>query len=916
MTVNGIIFVPIITKIECILKNRKKLTRMFGKVKFVLGFFDNDKTSISSNNNEYLEQEASKILAVPLKIISLLIAVSGLFAMVFEVKYQAANALNIYVTRLLSTLIAFTVLILTYTHIGYKKSIFLVHVLLLVIITSSAYMIYLMPKTIVVNSQIVGLMIFTSALFLSWEIKNQILVAIYYNLVFAFAILFNDHSIYFMPNMYESVLFVIFLSIMSVIGSAVNYKLRVQLAEKTNNTEKSEKKFRSIFNNSFEGIFQSTIDGKFITVNPALIKLLGYETKEELMALNIRNDVFKYPEERDIITKKLKENGEIRNYRLVLKRKDGSDVIVKLNDRLAVNGEDSQIYFEGNIQDISNQVIAEKKRVEVEKELREEKTKSDKLAQEAIRANEIKSQFLANMSHEIRTPMNGIIGYLTLVEQGAYKSKDEMNQFIFSAKHSAESLLEIINDILDLSKIESGKMELEEKVFDLNNIIDNVISLLSIKIKEKGLKILKDIQINSSFDLVGDPTRIRQIYINLLSNAIKFTNKGEIIIHIQTQKYDNKKMKVYSYIKDSGVGIPKDKQITLFKPFSQVDSSYTRKYGGTGLGLVICKEYINMMGGDINLESEEGKGSTFKFTINLKAQEKMTNYNVSSSFDRVYNLNSEKVEPQNETETGDSKDDDLKIKRSKQKLLLAEDNIINQKVAIKLLNNAGYYVEAVDNGLKALNAVKDDSYSLVLMDIQMPEMDGLTASAEIRKLNNGKKDIPIIAITAHALAGDKEKCLSMGMNDYITKPIIAKQLIEAIDRLLNIEEKKVLLKEEKQMDSKIFDFEHLDKISMGDTSFQKDILSTYIEDVEKRAQKLETLFIEKDFQKLTKEAHTVKGASYSVGAVKIGDEALAIEISSKHNDVDNLNLRIKNLKNAVSETTEILNEYLKQSVTV
>ena len=888
---------------------------MFGKFKYAIDNFLTGRIISSSSKDEYLKQEANNLLVTPLKIISLLIAVSGLFAMVIEVKYLAAYSLNIYITRLLSTIISFAVLMLTYTNISYKKSIFLVHVLLLVIIISSGYMIFLMPNTLVVNSQIVGLMIFTSALFLSWDIKNQILVAIYYNLVFAFAILLNDHSIYFLPNMYASVLFVIFLSIMSVIGCAVNYKLRLQLADKTYNIEKSEKKFRSIFNNSFEGIFQSTIEGKFITVNPALIKLLGYESKEEVMKLDIKNDVFKYSEERDIVTKKLKENGEIRNYRLVLKRKDGSDVIVKLNDRLAVNDEDTQIYFEGNIQDISNQVIAEKKRVEVEKELREEKTKSDKLAQEAIKANEIKSQFLANMSHEIRTPMNGIIGYLTLMEQGAYQSNNEMKQFIFSAKQSAESLLEIINDILDLSKIESGKIELEEKVFDLNNIIDNAIALLSIKIKEKGLKILKDIQINSSFDLIGDPTRIRQIYINLLSNAIKFTEKGEIVIHVESQKYEGKKMKVYSYVKDSGVGIPKNKQIYLFKPFSQADNSYTRKYGGTGLGLVICKEYINMMGGEINLESEEGKGTTFKFTLNLKAQDRITNYSSSASFDRVYNLNSEKVETKSEMDANEKKDGDLKIKRSSQKLLLAEDNIINQKVAIKLLNNAGYYVEAVDNGLKAVNAVKNDSYSLVLMDIQMPEMDGLTASSEIRNLKSEKKNIPIIAITAHALAGDKEKCLSMGMNDYITKPIIANKLIGAIDRLLNIKEEKVLLKEDNKMDTKIFDFEHLDKISMGDTAFQKDILSTYIEDVEKRAQKLDALFLEKDFQKMTKEAHTVKGASYSVGAVKIGEEALAIEISSKHNDVDNLALRIKNLKKIVLETTELLNEYLKQTVT-
>ncbi|MEJ2617394.1 MAG: hypothetical protein P8Z35_20750 [Ignavibacteriaceae bacterium] len=179
---------------------------MFAKLKSVFGIFDIGNTTFLNNKKEYLQQETNDFLAVPLKIISLLIAVSGLFAMIFEVKYQAIYSLNIYITRLLSTLIAFTVLMLTYTHIGYKKSIFLVHILLLVIITSSAYMIYLMPKTLIVNSQIVGLMIFTSALFLSWEIKNQILVAIYYNLVFAFAILLNDHSIYFMPNMYESVL--------------------------------------------------------------------------------------------------------------------------------------------------------------------------------------------------------------------------------------------------------------------------------------------------------------------------------------------------------------------------------------------------------------------------------------------------------------------------------------------------------------------------------------------------------------------------------------------------------------------------------------------------------------------------------------------------------------------------------------
>jgi CheY-like chemotaxis protein/HPt (histidine-containing phosphotransfer) domain-containing protein len=259
----------------------------------------------------------------------------------------------------------------------------------------------------------------------------------------------------------------------------------------------------------------------------------------------------------------------------------------------------------------------------------------------------------------------------------------------------------------------------------------------------------------------------------------------------------------------------------------------------------------------------------------------------------------------------------LKEIRSKHKIILAEDNIINQKVATRILNDAGYPVDVVDNGAKAVAAVESDSYSLVLMDIQMPVMDGLTAASEIRKMNNTKRNIPIIAITAHALIGDKEKCLSTGMNDYVTKPIIAKQLIGAMDKLLEIEScTTVQQQEEKKLETQIFDFEHLDKISMGDMAFQKDILLTYIEDVSKRFQKIETLYTQNDIQRLTKEAHTIKGASYSIGAVRIGDEALAVEISGKHNDIANLDLRLKNLRNAVSETIEILSSHTKQDIMV
>ena len=874
-----------------------------------------DEFSFSHKKNKYINREVNEFFLTPIKIVALLIALSGLLVMIFEARYISTYSIHIFIIRISATLIPFLILALMYTKASDKNLILFVHILLLIVIVSSAYLIYLIPKTLIVNSQIAGLMIFTSALFLSWDIKNQIIVAIYYNLFFASSILLSDHSIYFLPNMYESVLFIILLSLLSVIGSAINYKLRVQLAEKSLNIEKSEQNFRSIFNNSLEGIFQATFDGKLITANDSLVKLLGYETKEQMMNLDIKNDIYKYPEERDIVIKKLKENGEIRNYRVVLKRKDGSDVIVKLNDRLVVDAETEQMYFEGNIQDITAQVLAEKKRVEVEKELRAEKSKSDKFAQEAIRSNEIKSQFLANMSHEIRTPMNGIIGYLTLVEQEAFENKAEMKQFVVSAKNSAESLLDIINDILDLSKIESGKIELEEKSFNLINTIDKAVALLSMKIKEKGLRIVKDIKIDSSIELIGDPTRVRQIYLNLVSNAVKFTEKGEIIIYVDEQKSEDGKVKIYSYVKDSGIGIPKDKQGSLFKPFSQMDSSHTRKYGGTGLGLAICKEFINLMGGEIYIESEEGKGSKFQFTMKFKAGEVAKHLYAKVNSNRTYKLENKFTNNRGNkmiNMKSEEKNDELKEIRSKQKLLLAEDNIINQKVAIRLLNNAGYLVNTVDNGLKAVEAVKNNSYSLVLMDIQMPEMDGLTAASEIRKMDSAKKDIPIIAITAHALAGDKEKCMAIGMNDYVTKPINANILITAIDKLLNIQIGNAAKDEVKNMDIKIFDFEHLEKISMGDISFQKDIISTYIDDVEKRSQKVENFFVQGDLLKLTKEAHTIKGASNSIGASKIGEEALAIEISCKHNDISNLDLRIKNLKKAISDTIGILNDFIKQ----
>jgi CheY-like chemotaxis protein/HPt (histidine-containing phosphotransfer) domain-containing protein len=267
----------------------------------------------------------------------------------------------------------------------------------------------------------------------------------------------------------------------------------------------------------------------------------------------------------------------------------------------------------------------------------------------------------------------------------------------------------------------------------------------------------------------------------------------------------------------------------------------------------------------------------------------------------------------NNSSIKDIKSSELKNERQKFKLLLAEDNLINQKVAIKILNDAGYFADVVPDGKQAVDAVDEKDYNMVLMDIQMPEMDGFTATAEIRKLGGNKCTIPIVAITAHALIGDKERCLDAGMNDYITKPIIASKLINAIDRLLNINLPPVEKQESKLKVNPdgIFDFNHLDKVSMGDDTFQKEILSTYMEDVHIRFQKLQTHISNNDLNKIVNEAHTIKGASYSIGAKKVGDEALAIELSGKHEDIQGANERVKKLEEALSETKEILKGFLE-----
>jgi signal transduction histidine kinase/DNA-binding response OmpR family regulator len=590
---------------------------------------------------------------------------------------------------------------------------------------------------------------------------------------------------------------------------------------------------------------------------------------------------------------------------VTLKKKNGSDVIVRLNDRVYIDNDGSKTYFEGTMQDITEQVLADRRRKKVEEDLRKEKLRSDKLAKQALQSNMVKSQFLANMSHEIRTPMNGIIGFLSLIESGAYNNIDEMKQFANNARTSAESLLDIINDILDLSKIESGRMSLEKIDFNLDDIIEESISILSPKIMDKGLKVEKEIEAHTPLYLKGDPKRIRQVYINLLSNAVKFTEKGSIKVYVTSKEIDTNTYEIFSSVQDTGIGIPTDRMDLLFKPFSQLDGSHTRKYGGTGLGLAICKEFINLMGGNIGVESTKNEGSKFYFTLQLEQGDKEKVISPDS-------LVSSRLEGKGGKEIADNKIQLTKDSRGAFKILLAEDNFINQKVALRIMSEAGYKADAVMNGFQAVKAVEDNKYDVILMDVQMPEMDGMTATRKIRELKSENGNVPIIAITAHALMGDKEKCLEAGMDDYLSKPIRSEVLIQKLDKWLQVQAGTKEAEDKSKSPSKdvVFDFEHLEKMSAGDKEFEADLIETYLDDVITRVQNLEIAIEKGEGTKVINEAHTIKGASYSVGARKVGDEAYGIELSYKLNDFKSAIERLSKLKRAVEETKILLKEFV------
>ena len=792
--------------------------------------------------------------------------------------------------------------------------------------------------------------------------------------------------------------------------------MRDAVREKIEEIQVAEKKYRGIFENAPGGIFQTTPQGKVLTVNIAFARMLGFDSVKDLLSSiqTLEKDVYYKSDDRQEFKTRMLETGFVKGFETKFYKAKGDPIDVSINAHLVKDDQGDIQYFEGIVEDISERKRAELLRIEKEA---------------AVAASQTKSDFLANMSHEIRTPMNAIIGLTYLVLNTKLTSKQY--EFLKNIENASQSLLRIINDILDFSKIEAGKLKMEFTPFSLDEVLNNLSSSVSLSANEKEVEFLISRDKAVPNFLVGDPLRLGQVLTNLCTNAVKFTDIGEIVVGIQvvgdSQAGHTSQITLEFSVQDTGIGLSQEEQSKLFQRFTQADTSTTRKYGGTGLGLTICKRLVELMGGDISVASEKGTGSTFTFTVKVGVQsdvkesrrslpedltrlrilivddnptsraifedmlatytrvsqaasggeaiselragieaddaydlvlmdwkmpgmdgieairqidrdpviakkkpsvvlvtaygrqeimEKAKNVgadgflikpvNASMLFDVIMDVfgghtaKSERLTQKNAADT------DALACVAGAKVLLVEDNEINQKVAAELLKQARVTVSIANNGIQCLKQIEKDVFDLVFMDIQMPGMDGYEATNRLRSKNVA---IPIIAMTAHAMVGEREKCLQAGMDDYIPKPIDPADLYSKLIKWISKGQSNAPAAEPPEIDAlecedEVCLPESLPGIDMEvglmrvgqNKKLYKELLISFRENYSETGKQLSRELGKREYETAGRLAHTIKGLSGNLGAMQLYQAALDLEsgiLKGRHEDLAPL-LRIFN----------------------
>ncbi len=666
-------------------------------------------------------------------------------------------------------------------------------------------------------------------------------------------------------------------------------------------------KYRSLFENATEGIFQTSPDGRYLGANPALARLYGYESPEELMhaLTDVGRQLYVDPRRRDDFARLMREHGVVSGFEAQVRRRDGSVIWIVEHARAVRDADGRLLYYEGTVADVSQRKAAEQALAARNNELLAAEAELRRAMEAAQAASRAKSEFLANMSHEIRTPMNGVLGMLELTLDTDLKP--EQREFLQTARGSAEALLTVINDVLDFSKIEAGKLELEAAPFDLRETLGDALKTLALRAHQKGLELNCRIDPDVPRAVAGDEGRLRQVVLNLAGNAIKFTERGEVNVNVAVESRADDGVLLHFTVSDTGVGIPVDKLDLIFQPFTQADGSTTRKYGGTGLGLSISSRLVARMGGRVWAESEPGRGSTFHFTARLApsqaspstsslspvqlrglpvlvVDDNATNRRILEETLRSWGMRptavdggsaalaelrraaaageayplvlldaqmpdmdgfalADHIRPEPDlagatvlmlTSLGRQADGgrcqrlglaNYLVKPVKQsellravlaalgaarprpaaapvpppggetalapttgrlRVLLAEDNSVNRLVAVRLLEKMGYSVRVACDGRQAVDALERECFDLALLDVQMPELNGFEVAAAVRTREAGTgRRLPLVALTAHAMEGDRERCLDAGMDDYVTKPIRVERLKQAIADVLS-----------------------------------------------------------------------------------------------------------------------------------